>query len=167
MHLAAFHGDFFTAAHLRQDLGNPAWVDSYVDWRRSGGWLEDLAAKPALAIVAYSRGGQIAAQLSHELPNVRAFVLYEAPTLRAGPPAGTAPALWIWNDRSWRRNTAQARESLAQWQSSGRRVDFLTGSGSHLKRSRRARTLYLAHGWDLALNDRISAWLEAQTTQLP
>lgn len=158
----AFHGDFASAEDLQADMGDPAWVDEYVDYRRD--FESAIADQDSVVLVGYSRGGSIIGELSLRLRNIRGVVLYESPLFGVDQPGGNFPALVIWNRRSRKRRSIEAWDTLQRWRAGGRSVTMMDGQGAHLKFVMRPSTAFLGHGWDVSLNSRIAAWVAALPT---
>lgn len=158
----AFHGDGARPSDLQSDMGDPGWVDEYVDYR-SNGWLDRIRAQESVVLIGYSRGGDVIASLSLQLRNILGVVLYESPLFSVAVPGGRFPALVIWNDNSPRASSKAAEEALAGWRAGGRSVDVMVGRGRHTKPVWRPRTLFLGHGWDTAINHRVEKWIRSLT----
>jgi hypothetical protein len=161
----AFHGDFASATDLQQDMGDPPWVDAYVDYRSD--FASDIAQQDAACLVGYSRGGSIIGRLSLSLTNIVGAVLYESPLFNVDEPGGDFPVLIIWNRHSRRRRSIEAWDALQRWKASGRSVTMLEGAGTHIKLVGRPSTLFLGHGWDVSLNDKIGTWVRSLSTVRP
>jgi len=153
----AFHGDFASASDLQQYMGDPPWVDAYVDYRSD--FAAGIAQQDAACLVGYSRGGAIIGNLSLSLTNIVGAVLYESPLFGVDEPGGTFPVLIIWNGQSRKRRSIEAWDALQRWKSGGRSVTMLEGSGRHTKPVWRPSTLFRGHGWDVSLNDQIGRWV--------
>lgn len=158
----ALPGDFASANDLQRDMGDPPWVDAYVDYRSP--FEEDMARQDAVCLVGYSRGGSVIGRLSLTLPNIVGAVLYESPLFGVDEPGGTFPVMIIWNSHSAPRRTIEAWDALQRWRSRGRQVRLLSGRGRHIKPVWRPRTLFVGHGWDVSLNDTIGEWVTALST---
>jgi hypothetical protein len=160
---------------LQLDMGDPPWVDAYVDYRRNPGFVEEMRRQSAVVLAAYSLGGNVTADLSRVLDNIIGAVLYESPLLSDVPPGGSFPVLIIWNDgmleedptlpwhseaaRRSRRRRKEAQDTLEAWRAGGRRVDLLYGRGGHTRWIWRPRTLFQAHNWNRSLNPLIERWI--------
>lgn len=153
----AFHGDFASHDDLQKDMGDPPWVDEYVDYRTD--FEYQIARQDAVCLVGYSRGGSVIGQLSLSLKNIVGAVLYESPLFGIDQPGGAFPVLIIWNDRSRRRRSIEAWDTLCRWRAGGRSVTMLQGSGRHTKLVRRPSTMFIGHGWDTSLNSTVEAWV--------
>lgn len=168
----AFIGDSFGGRvkpeHLRQDMGDPAWLDLCMAYDRHPGhrysfsrqdW-QVLITATALILLGFSRGGDVVRFLSRYMHDkIRLGIPYEAPCF--GPPGGSFKVLLGTNRHSLRthkpngRLRPKARNMFAAWDD-GRLVVPITGVGRHIKRVDRPETANLGHGWDVALNPRFA-----------
>jgi hypothetical protein len=154
----AFHGDGATPEMLREDIGEGLHVDYFVDKYHAASFCREF---PEVNLVGYSRGGGVIADLSCILPNIRSAVLYESPLGAYNKAMGSFPALIIWNKRG-RKSKAIYRSAVERMEDAwviGRHVDFLEGTGRHIRVDRSMRPR-LRHGWDRSLNPKISQWIK-------
>lgn len=157
MKVVAIHGDGGSARIMRRDMGDPSWVDRYLDWNGQVDAALKLAWGGDIVLVGYSRGGAHIAGLAEHLPNIRAAVIYESPDPGMESVPGNFPALLIWNRRG-RGSTYQGSMSDAAWIHSRHPVSRMIGKGRHTK------FVFgwppIGHGWDKSLNPEIESWIE-------
>ena len=157
MNVFALHGGYLSAKALRRDSGDPVWILDYLESRDIKELTNQLQNVPDLVLVGYSEGGDIIADLSFTLPNIKGAILYEAAILDPFFPAGDFPVLWIRNDYTTLRYREEIfLESKHSWQKN-HPMETMTGKGRHIKFS--PRWPFFAHGWDQSLNVRINNWI--------
>lgn len=152
----AFHGKPGTPKWLQYDIGNPSWIDYY--WNYDSDTIETLRKEKSLVLIGYSWGGSYIAELTRQLNNINAIIIYEAPLLH-GSPTGNAPVLIILNQ--YNMTPARRKElykAYSIW-SIGREVTELFGQGRHIKRVNDGNRKF-GHGWDTNLNDKIENWID-------
>lgn len=160
----AFHGDFATPVMLAEDIGQGVPIDLWADTTRLTPYRL-LDRFRSVALVGYSRGGALIADLSVECDNIRCAVLYESPLGMYGRVGGSFPVMIIWNDRGrYERRKAQQMEEA--WQANGRSVTHLWGRGRHI-RIDRSMSPPIRHGWDRSLNPQIAEFLRTHNAQQP
>lgn len=167
MHVAAFHGDFAQPQDLRDDAGNPDWIDEYPSYERITGrtypylvsGMAELRSRERLVLVGYSRGGDVVAWLSTQLTNIVGAILYESPVLSVHQPGGNFPAALVWNRYSRKSHSVAAEDACYAWGMGGRHRTLIWGDGKHTRRIWRPRTLFRAHGWDVELNPLLANWV--------
>lgn len=156
----AFHGGYLTPAAMRRDMGNPSWVDHYLDNDSPEVVANVLRQLDSVTLVGYSIGGSLIGYLSHLLDNIRAAVLYESPLIGLEAPAGAFPVLWIRNRyESTPRREKEFASTKEAWKQN-HLVTEITGRGRHIT------WLWgwppFGHAWDTSLNDWIANWIELQ-----
>ena len=167
--VVAFHGDFANGEMLREDMGDPDWVDWYVDHQGRGRRdlpdeeiIEELPSGP-LVCVGYSDGGDTVARLSTLIPErFVAAVVYEAPVVSVPAPGGDFPVLSLWNYGSRKAQSELADEAVRKWAYGRRDFSIHFGKGRHTKwvwRNPWWLGRRLGHGWDLELNPYIHRWI--------
>lgn len=163
MKVFAFHGDGARPWHLRDDMGNPTWVDEYPDWMRQNQeqLIAELAAEESVILVGYSSGGGfIADVLSHRLGNITGAVVYESPVRSGRPPGGEFPVMMIWNRGSRKAASKMACEAMEAWVANSRRKWRLVfGDGGHTRWAWRPRTLFRAHNWDASVSPKAERFI--------
>ena len=147
-------------------MGDPPWVDHYHEWSGYGDAVEFCQQFSEIIPVGFSRGGSRIGHLTHQLSNIRAAVLYEAPLVGIDEVAGNFPVLSIWNWRG-RKDTPEARRTIEVW---GENHDLKTlyGQGRHTKIVWSSRWPFIryGHGWDVGLNGKIWDWVQFQESIL-
>ena len=157
----AFHGDFASGEMLREDAGNPDFIDEYPDWTRkdrrniSGmSKMIGLACESPVVLIGYSRGGQIAARIAAVNRRIKGLVLYEAP-LTTSDIAALPRRVAVTYIRSIVRSTLPWRNRRKAKIIEGlRELPDFTLMDSSLPHVHKLR-----HGWDQNLNGDIATWL--------
>lgn len=166
----AFHGDFAKAHHLQHDMGDPPWVDRYVQHQGRGRRdlpdgviMNSIPAAGRLVLLGFSDGGDTVARLSQYLYHrILCAIVYESPVKSIRRPAGNFPVLMLWNEGSNRRYSEAASIARARWTANPDRVVAEEmGEGGHTKFVRRPSTWWRGHGWDVGLNPLIVSWVLA------
>lgn len=185
MSVIAFHGWGATPSDLRQDMGDPSWVDHYWPYeygRRSifegddtAGDMSSVAWEAGslmrhsvtdeqhrkllsyrrLVLVGYSLGGSLIGELSLGLPNLVGAIVYESPLLGTVSPGGRFPVCIVWNAGSRKAGTREALRATQAWKAGGRSVLEFEGSGGHTRYVDRRSTFNKAHNWNQSLNARL------------
>jgi hypothetical protein len=163
-YIVAFHGDTATGKMLREDMGNPMWVDEYWDGPRTHAGVlraaDYLSCFDCVALVAYSSGGSFAAKLSCQLTNIACAVLCESPIRGPTIPCGNFDVLSLWNGEHGRYDSDEARNTIADWRRNHVvQVEF-TNIVGHMRREWwRWPRRTLRHNWDRSMNLFIYDWI--------
>jgi len=155
----AIPGGHLSGRDLRRDMGDPDWVDHYLD--RAHPW--DLAVKiesitdGPIVLIGYSVGGSLIGHMSLLLGNIVGVVVYESPLIGVERVGGDFPVLWIENDykSTWRRE-AESLEAFLKWFES-HSTEVMVGEGRHVRL--RFGWPPFGHAWDVRLNTRIAGFV--------
>jgi len=160
----ALPGDFASALMLRQDAGDPWWIDYY--WEQAKAiatlamQLDTLRTLEGrrIAAIGYSRGGQQFA-LAHNLcvsvvgdSPICCLILWEAPLPREGL-VGKLPVLYIRSkQRSWWPWRERRKDNIIRrLKAAGHDVDVMLSEKRHIDSNEHGR---YRHGWDRNLKHR-------------
>ena len=120
--VVAFHGQTFGvvngAKRLRDDMGNPAWVDHFFKGHNVLDAIMKCREFDSVYLIGYSKGGQLIAALTHHVTNIVGACIYEAkvkqhPLIKNGH--GDFPVIQFWNSRSGRAHWKAGKESTDAW----------------------------------------------------
>ena len=95
----AIPGGYLSGRDLCRDMGNPDWVDYYLDRDHPcelATRIESIAEGP-IVLIGYSIGGSLIGHLSLLLGNIVGAVVYESPLIGVDHVGGNFPVLWIEN----------------------------------------------------------------------
>jgi len=152
----ALHGGGLSAAAMRRDMGDPPWVDCYVE----GDDMSEVLASVGIDIVliGYSLGGSRIGELSQLLPSdIVGAVLYESPLLGLQSTGGNFPVLWIRNQyRSTEKREREFSRAERIW-SSTHPIQRELGEGRHVRW--RFGWPPFGHAWDRSLNPVIADFI--------
>lgn len=161
----AFHGDLATPKMLQEDIGSLGKLDDLMYWstamgvRAAAKQLKTLYAEYGpVALVGYSNGGELIADVSVEHPDkIACAVVYESRLGRFGSVGGTFPVCLIWNDQG-RFSRKAAKNATKAWKHHNRSILELTGQGEHIRVDDTLRPRF-RHGWDQSLNKEIETFI--------
>lgn len=171
----AIHGDF-GANRLRRDMGDPDFVDYYLNWSRKDkrsnfNELKNIISSPKFetpfVFIGYSYGGEVINQLMNRYfirKNTVGIIQYESP-LFSVPPTKLMKhigVMQIWNNYTPRSRVRARNKQVSKYfwlNRSGLSVFKITGyTKGHVKFYKTPP--FIGHGWDTSINPIIKTWLK-------
>lgn len=162
MKVFALHGGYLGPEDLRRDMGDPRWVDHYLDGHDpvfcESQIRQWIIPGEKIVLLGYSFGGSVIGHLSQRFQNtIRSAVLYESPLIGTNTTGGKFPVLWIRNMYlATRFREAEFDWTRSAWQRT-HRMTYRFGSGKHVKP--RWGWPPFGHAWDRSLNSFIENWI--------
>lgn len=154
MRTAALHGDFATPKMLQRDMGDPRWIDLYIERQSVESMASLCSAWGVKNLVGYSRGGYLACKIAELIP-IKTLVLYESPMFDAQPQVLNAVVVFNSVPRRRKRRSREMSRVLRYF--SGHMTFFHGAKKRHLEA--KPYWPFLGHAWDQSLNDLIAGEL--------